>query len=55
MAKNLNQSETPREGLDETRRDLDELRAEVSQGPIDVAFGPVIGSIAATQILESLN
>lgn len=55
MAKNLNQPEAPREGLDETRRDLDELRAEVSQWPIDVAFGPVIGSIAATQILESLN
>lgn len=55
MAKNLNQSETPREGLDETRRNLDKLRAEVSQWPIDVAFGPIIGSIAATQILKSLN
>ena len=55
MARNLNNPETPREGLEETRRDLNELRAEVSQGPIDVAFGPIIGSIAATQILESLN
>ena len=55
MARNLKNPETPREGLEETRRDLNELRAEVSQGPIDVAFGPIIGSIAATQILESLN
>jgi hypothetical protein len=38
MAKNLNQPEAPREGLEETRRDLDELRSEVANGPIEVGF-----------------
>ena len=55
MAKNLNQPEAPREGLEETRRDLDELRSEVANGPIEVGFWPIISSSAATLILDSLK
>ena len=48
MSRNLNQTEAPRESVDETRRDLDNLRSEVSDQQLPVSGSEWIDPKALT-------